>query len=64
MEQRCRKRRRRSLPCPTTEAYPQRCVQELFAEGYASMLAIGMLLDEDEPFGTLMQRCALIEKEL
>lgn len=27
-----------------------------------SMLAIGMLLDEDEPFGTLMQRCVLIEE--
>ena len=38
------------------------CVDEALAEDYASMLAIGMLLDEDEPFGTLMQRCALIEK--
>ena len=26
------------------------------------MLSIGMLLDEDEPFDTLMQRCALIEE--
>ena len=56
MKQRCGKRRRHSLQCQTTEAYPQRCVQELFAEGYARMLAIGILLHEDEPFGTLLQQ--------
>ena len=37
--------------------------QEALAEDYVSMLAIGMLLDEDEPFDTLMQRCALIEEK-
>ena len=33
---------------------PSGAAQEALAEDYASMLAIGMLLDEDEPFGTLM----------
>ena len=41
---------------------PSGTAEEALAEDYASMLAIGMLLDEDEPFGTLMQRCALIEE--
>ena len=41
---------------------PSGAAEEALAEDYASMLAIGMLLDEDEPFGTLMQRCALIEE--
>ena len=35
--------------------------QEVLANDYASMVASGMLLDEDEPFGTLMERCAMIE---
>ena len=26
------------------------------------MLAIGLLLHEDEPFGALLQRCAVIER--
>ena len=38
-------------------------VQEELAEAGASTLAIGRLLNEDEPFGTLMQLCALIEQE-
>ena len=42
---------------------PSGAAQEALAEDYASMLAIGMLLDEDEPFDTLMQRCALIEEK-
>ena len=41
---------------------PSGTAEEALAEDYASMLATGMLLDEDEPFGTLMQRCALIEE--
>lgn len=37
--------------------------KQALAEDNADMLAIGMTwLDEDEPFGTLMQRCALIEE--
>ena len=36
--------------------------QEALADDYASMLSIGMLLDEEEPFDTLMQRCALMEE--
>ena len=40
---------------------PAGAAREALAEDYAGMLAIGMLLDEDEPFGTVMQRCALIE---
>ena len=40
---------------------PSGHAQEALAEDYASMLAIGMLLDEDESFGTLMERCAKIE---
>ena len=42
---------------------PSAAAQEALAEDYASMLVIGMLLDEDEPFDTLMQRCALIEEK-
>ena len=41
---------------------PSGTAEQALAEDYASMLAIGMLLDEDEPFRTLMQRCALIEE--
>ena len=41
---------------------PSGTAQEALAEDYASMVSIGMLLDEDEPFDTLMQRCALIEE--
>ncbi len=40
---------------------PSGTAQEALAEDYASMLSIGMLLDEDEPFDALMQRCARIE---
>ena len=36
--------------------------QEALADDYASMLSIGMLLNEEEPFDTLMQRCALMEE--
>ncbi len=32
------------------------------AEDYASMLSTGMLLDLDEPFGTVMERCEAIEE--
>lgn len=42
---------------------PAGAAREALAEDYASMLAIGMLLDEDETFGTLMQRCNLIQKK-
>jgi len=41
---------------------PSGTAQEALAEDYAAMLATGMLLDEDEPFGTVMERCALIEE--
>ena len=41
---------------------PSGAAQEALAADYASMLVTGMLLDEDEPFGTLMQRCGLIEE--
>ena len=41
---------------------PSGAAQQALAEDYASMLAIGMLLDEDEPFDILMQRCVLIEE--
>ena len=40
---------------------PSGAAQEVLANDYASMVASGMLLDEDEPFGTLMERCAMIE---
>jgi hypothetical protein len=41
---------------------PSGTAQEALAEDYASMLSIGMLQDEDEPFDTIMRRCALIEE--
>ena len=41
---------------------PSGSAQDALAEDYASMLSTGMLLDEDEPFGTVMARCAAIEK--
>ena len=41
---------------------PSGVAQEALAADYASMLAIGMLLDENEPFDALMQRCARIEE--
>ena len=40
---------------------PSGTAQQSLADDYASMLETGMLLDEDEPFDTLMQRCAAIE---
>ena len=40
---------------------PSGTAQEALAEDYASMLSIGMLLDQDQPFDALMQRCARIE---
>lgn len=36
--------------------------QAALAEDYASMLATGMLLVEDEPFDELMHCCAIIEE--
>ena len=42
---------------------PSGAVQEALGQGYAGMLAIGMLLDQDELFDTLMQRCAVIEEQ-
>ena len=33
----------------------------VLADDYARMLADGMLLDDAEPFDTLMERCAAIE---
>ena len=41
---------------------PSGSAQEALAADYASMLSAGMLLDEAEPFETLMERCALIEQ--
>lgn len=41
---------------------PSGAAQKALADDYANMLASGMLLDEDEPFDVLMQRCALVEK--
>ncbi len=40
---------------------PSGTAQEALAADYASMLSTGMLLDVDEPFGTVMERCAVIE---
>jgi len=40
---------------------PSGTSQQVLADDYASMLATGMLLDEDEPFGALLGRCAMIE---
>jgi len=41
---------------------PSGAAQGAVAEDYGTMLPTGMLLDDDEPFDTLMQRCALIEE--
>ena len=41
---------------------PSGTARGALAEDYATMLPTGMLLDDDEAFDTLMQRCALIEK--
>ena len=41
---------------------PSGAAQEALAEDYAAMVAIGMLLDEDEPFAALMERCREIEE--
>ena len=41
---------------------PSGTAQRALAEDYGTMLPTGMLLDDDEPFDTLMQRCALIEE--
>ena len=40
---------------------PSGAAQEVLAHDYASMLGGGMLLEEDEPFGALMERCAMVE---
>ena len=40
---------------------PSGTVHAVLADDYARMLADGMLLDENEPFDTLMERCAAIE---
>ena len=40
---------------------PSGAAPELLADDYASMLTVGMVLAADEPFGTLMERCAMIE---
>ena len=40
---------------------PSGAAQEQLADDYASMLTVGMLLDVDEPFDALMERCAMIE---
>ncbi len=41
---------------------PSGTAQQSLADDYASMLETGMLLDEDEPFDVVMERCALIEE--
>lgn len=43
---------------------PTGAAQEVLANDYASMLASGMLLDEDEPFSALMERRAVIEERV
>ncbi len=40
---------------------PSGVAHAVLAEDYARMLADGMLLDENEPFDALMERCAAIE---
>ena len=40
---------------------PSGTAHAVLADDYARMLADGMLLDENEPFDTLMERCAAIE---
>ena len=41
---------------------PSGSALDALAEDYASMLSTGMLLDSDEPFDTVMERCAQIEE--
>ena len=41
---------------------PSGAAQQALADDYAAMVAIGMLLDEDDPFDALMERCARIEE--
>ena len=40
---------------------PSGAAREVLADDYASMVATGMLLEEGEPFDTVMERCAVIE---
>ena len=40
---------------------PSGAAQEALADDYASMLSTGKLLDMDEPLGTVMERCTVIE---
>ena len=40
---------------------PSGAAHAVLADDYARMLADGMLLDENEPFAALMERCAAIE---
>jgi hypothetical protein len=40
---------------------PSGTAQGALAEDYATMLPTGMLLDDDEPFDSLMERCAMLE---
>ena len=40
---------------------PSGASRQVLADDYANMLAGGMLLDEDEPFGALLEQCAMIE---
>ena len=40
---------------------PSGTAHAVLADDYAKMLADGMLLDDDESFDSLMERCALIE---
>ena len=40
---------------------PSGAAQEVLADDYAGMLGSGMLLEKDEPFDALMNRCAMIE---
>ena len=41
--------------------FPSGTAHAVLADDYARMLADGMLLDEEEPFDALMERCAAIE---
>lgn len=41
---------------------PAGAAREALARDYATMLPTGMLLDDDEPFDTVMERCAQIEE--
>ena len=52
----------RSAVSGNLKLVPSGTAQEALAEDYASMLSIGMLLDQNEPFDALMKRCALIEE--